>query len=87
MKEIAPGYLEQRRSISLNRADLLLLGSNVDSIADRLLDESDENRALVQALWNLSGAIEKVDDDAFRSDYGDLLAQAGAYYRGFFDDN
>ncbi len=73
--------------IELNRADLLLLGANLEGLADRLLAENEENKPLVQALWHLEAAIEKVDADAFREDYDKLLATAGALYRGYFDVN
>lgn len=72
-------------SIDLCRADILILGANLDSLAERLLAESDDNKPLVQALWNLDAAIEKIDADAFRGDYETLLAEASRTYREYFN--
>lgn len=71
--------------VTLSRADVLIFGVALDGLADRLLNEDEVNKPLVQALWNLDAALERVDDDAFRADHAKLLAQARDLYRGYFD--
>ena|GEM_PF-3865003 len=72
-------------AVMLSRAEIVVLGAELDALADRLLEEGAECRPLVQVLWNLDAAIERVDHDAFRQDHADLLAQARAYLAGYFD--
>jgi hypothetical protein len=69
----------------LSRAEIVVLGAELDALADRLLEEGPERRPLVQALWNLDAALERVDDDAFRWDHAEVLAQARAHLAGYFD--
>ncbi|WP_299925811.1 hypothetical protein [uncultured Pelagimonas sp.] len=77
--------LTQPVNVTLSRADVLILGVALDKLGERLLKENEDNKPLVQALWNLDAALERVDDDAFRADHGKLLAQARNLYRGYFD--
>ncbi|WP_270727329.1 hypothetical protein [Shimia sp. Alg240-R146] len=77
-------FLEESE-VCLSRADVLILGAHLEELAERLLTENDKNKPLVQALWNLEAALEKIDADAFRGDYETLLAQASKIYREYFD--